>query len=84
MSDTDERVKLTMEQSLGMLPITVNVHTFRQSAIAVIGADWERDEIIKHIEKFGAELAGEIATGMGHGLVVEDERGFLFVETVKK
>ncbi len=30
------------------------------------------------------ELSGSLATGMNHGICLQDERGFLFIETKKK
>lgn len=84
----DEQERLTVEQAIAMLPDVLpdeddpTVHTFRQCASALIGADWKRADIIKLIEESGsAQLGGEQCTRMGHGLVLEDDHGFLFVET---
>jgi hypothetical protein len=44
-------------------------------------ADWPRARIEEVIASHPAELAGEMASGMGHGLVVHDGSGWLFIAT---
>lgn len=78
---TDE---LTIEQAVGMLPEGEYVHTFRNPNGILIGGDWKRDELVETFNKFGVGLSGPQATAMKHGLVVKDDRGFLFVETKEK
>jgi hypothetical protein len=85
----DERVELTPEQAIAMLPDGENVHTFRNSSGVMLGADWGRASIedeIRNAEK--RELAGGMATSMGHGLVLfpkgaQYQRDLLFVATRK-
>lgn len=79
----DERVRLTFDEALAMLPADEEIHTFRQAGFALIGADWDRDEILKLIREKGCELSGEIASRMGHGIVLFDGDGTLFVETLE-
>lgn len=88
MSD-DEKVDLTYEEAVGMLPDGDKIHTFRNAPPGVlIGADWDREDIIKAIADHGAELSGETATRTGHGMVIfTGERTIkdaLFVETRKE
>lgn len=83
MSDDSGREFISAEQALAMLPDKPRIHTFRYSAVALIGADWDREEIVALIKKSKPELTGEAATGMGHGLAVEDKHGFLFIETIR-
>lgn len=79
---SDEIVILTADEAIAMLPDGGTVHTFRQPAPGMlVGTDWDRDEVIAHIGFHGAELSGPTATGMGHGLVIRDLVGVLFVET---
>jgi hypothetical protein len=80
--EEDERVHLTFEQASAMLPAADHIHTFRGTGPIMIGADWPRDDLLSAIREHGAELAGPGATGMGHGLVLIDNHGPLFIETV--
>ena len=82
MSEED-RVVLSFYQAVAMLPDKQEIHTFRLSRVALIGADWDRSEIISAIKKYGVELSGPNASGMGHGMVLTDSNGFLFIETRK-
>jgi hypothetical protein len=85
MSETSERVHLEPADALAMVKEGEYVHTFRQSAHGMlIGADWPRARIEEVLAVHPAELAGEMATGMGHGLVVHDEHGWLFIATRKE
>jgi hypothetical protein len=85
----DERVELTPEQALAMLPEGEIVHTFRNPDGMMLGADWGRaavEEEIRNAER--RELAGDMATRMGHGLVLfpkdaQYQRDLLFVATRK-
>lgn len=80
----DEREPVNLERALEMIGETERVHTIRNSAIGVmLGADWDRADVIAAIEKFGVELSGPAATSMKHGLVLFDETGPLFIETVE-
>lgn len=80
---------LTLEQAISLLPEGDYIHTF-YGGFALIGADWERQEVIdklKSVDKI--EIAGEMARNMGHGLAVynndaEYMSDVLFIETDKK
>lgn len=77
-----EREFLTIDQAKAMLAEGKNIHTFRQSGYALLGADWERSEIIKALESSDSiELSGQAATALGHGICIKDESGWLFIET---
>ena len=78
------RKPLTREEAIELLPTDKYVHTFRQGVgpgMMLLGADCERGKLVKAIEEFGAELSGETATSMGHGIVLQDSTGLLFIET---
>lgn len=77
-----ERVVLSPIEAEAMLPEGEMIHTFRQAGYALIGADWERSEIIKAFQTCKPQLAGEQATAMKHGIVFFDDYGAVFVETV--
>ena len=80
----DERKQLTFKEAKAMLPKGSQVHTFIQAGSALIGAHWERQDILDAFEKFGVELSGAQATAMQHGLVFfEDGTRPVFVETRK-
>lgn len=84
MSESDERVKLTKMQAIKLLPLSPNIHTFRQVGPTFVCADWTRSDIVAAMLEYGFELSGERATAMGHGMVFLDEIGHIFVETKKE
>ena len=85
----DNRVFLTPEQANSMLSQDEMIHTFLSLPMVMLGADWERSEIIKLIDDappMGLQLTGETAQSMKHGLAVwrgpEDKGEWVFVETI--
>jgi hypothetical protein len=77
------RVYLTKEQAVSMLPDGDTIHTFLSNSIALIGADWDRIKIIKAIADCKCEIGGEACKAMNHGLVVHAGDLPLFVECKK-
>lgn len=77
----DDRRVLTKEEAIAMLPDGDTIHTFRNPAGMLLGADWSRADVIKAIEQHEVELAGDTATQMKHGMVLHDGRGYLFIQT---
>ncbi|HIY04300.1 MAG TPA: hypothetical protein H9733_05000 [Candidatus Anaerotignum merdipullorum] len=83
----NEKKFITKEQAVYILPDGNLIHTFYQLGSSLVGADWSREEIIEKIQKSDIlELTGEIAKGMGHGLVAYDkdterQSQILFIET---
>lgn len=81
MSD-NERKLIDYEQAVAMLPEDDQIHVYDNPAPGVlVGADWDRDELLSLMRESACELAGETATSMGHGLVVWDGKRPLFVAT---
>lgn len=86
---TEERVFLTPEEAIAMLPEGEYVHTFRNPGGMLLGADWKRASVEQAIrEADQREIAGGMAASMGHGLVLfpkgaEYQSELLFVETRK-
>jgi hypothetical protein len=82
---SDERQLLTKEEAIAKLPDKEYIHTFRQAnnpfATALIGAGWDKNEIISAMDNYEFELSGERATSMNHGMAFQDEHGWCFVET---
>jgi hypothetical protein len=71
-----------LEKYLEMIKFNKSkVHTFRSSPGVLIGADWSKQKLLKAIKKFGIAESGPSAVAMGHGLVLIDEHGPLFIET---
>ena len=83
---SEEIVFLTIEEAKNMLPVRDVVHTFRQGGLALIGCDWDKSDVLDTMNKFSdaIQLSGETATSMGHGIVLEDDKGYLFIETKEK
>lgn len=77
----NERKILDADTAIAMLPDDDDIHTFRNPAGMLLGCDCKREWVIDKIRKHQAELAGEMATRMKHGLVVRDEDGLLFIAT---
>ena len=81
---------LTKEQAISVLPDGETVHTFYNFGFGLVGADWERDDILDKIEKSDiVELAGQGARGMGHGICAYNkgtkwQSEILFIETDEK
>lgn len=80
----NDRVMVSFNDAVAMLPEGDSVHTFRDSGRALIGADWSRQEIIDWLLTHQVELSGEQAVGMNHGLAGHDKYGWLFIETKKE
>jgi hypothetical protein len=62
---------LTTDQALAVLAPGERVHTYVAGSVAMIGADWERDDAEAAIR--GADirlLSGGVARATGHGLVI--------------
>lgn len=77
---------ITAEQAINIIPEKEYIHTFYSIGV-LIGADWERIEIIKKIKSSDIlELTGETARKIGHGLAIYNKNTkylsqVLFVET---
>ncbi len=78
---SEERVFVSFEQAVAMLPDKEYIHTFRNGGIALLGAAWSKAEIIEQLRDHKNELAGGCASSMGHGLYSADEYGGVFIET---
>lgn len=78
----DERVKVELDDAISRLDLRDGrVHTFRQGGFMLIGADWDLEEAVAAMRKHGVEESGPEATGAGHGLVLIDDHGPLFIAT---
>ena len=81
MSD-EERVFLTADEAIAMLPDRDVIHTF----LGFIGADWDRQDVVDLINNApenGIELAGGMAAALDHKIACfsEDRGRYIFIET---
>lgn len=70
---TEERILLTKEQALSLIPKRGQVHTFRSGTGILIGADWKVSTLRKAIKEAWSddiEIGGPQCLAMGHGLVI--------------
>ncbi len=72
---------LTYEEAVAMLPDDDRIHTYVQGGPCLIGADWDREDILSLIREQGARLTGPDASSRKHGLAVLRRSGPLFIET---
>jgi hypothetical protein len=77
---------ISFEQAVKMLPDEERIHTFRSTGPVILGADHDRVSLIETMKKFQdkIELSGKNATAMGHGIVLTDDKGPLFIKTNKE
>lgn len=81
---SDERadaIFYTPAEAEALIPDNEQIHTFRQGGFTLIGADWDRKDILELFKTGLPRSAGPRATAMRHGMVCEDHRGYIFIET---
>lgn len=84
-----QRRYITAEEAISLLPEGNEIHTFYNVPFGLVGADWDRADILQKLaEADKIEIAGETARSIGHGLAVYDndtkwQSEVLFVETDK-
>ena len=66
-----------------MLPDGEDIHTFYSTALALVGADWNRADILAAIDLHNCEIGGPECRRFNHGLVIHTNPGPLFVECKK-
>ncbi len=77
----DGRIVLSKEDARKCLVDGERIHTFRGTGFTMIGANWDREDILTTIEEYDVEISGEIAQSMKHGICLKDHHGWLFIET---
>ena len=69
MKKQDERYYLSYNEAVSVLPNEEYIHTFINEAFGLIGADWERHEVLNKLKNSDTiELCGKQARRMGHGI----------------
>ena len=87
---TMKRRFITADEAIDLLPEGDSIHTFYNESFGLIGADWDRADILqKLIESDKIEITGPEARSMGHGLAVYNndtkwQKDVLFIETDKE
>ena len=77
---------ITSEEAIELLPEGDEIHTFYNMGMIIIGADWEREDVIEKLEAVDViELTGECARSMNHGICAYNhgclQAEILFIET---
>lgn len=81
-SPQEERVFLSYDDAVAMIPDKGTVHVFTNPGIGIlVGSDWERESILKVLAECNPELSGQVATEMKHGIHVANHWPPLFIET---
>jgi hypothetical protein len=81
---TDEAVLLTYDEAVALVPESERIHTFLDLGIALLGADWDRDQVLDLLRVTDRrEVTGPAAQSMGHGLAAFRDGEPVFIETRK-
>lgn len=77
-----DRKYLSYDEAVALLPEDETIHVFRNPGVGcLIGADWDRGQVLEALKEHAPELAGEQATAMNHGIVIHDHHGPAFIAT---
>lgn len=77
-----DRIFLSEQQAIDLLPEGERIHTFLNAPLALIGSDWSREDVIDKIRRSDfREVAGNGARSMEHGLAVYDS-GYALMDVV--
>jgi hypothetical protein len=82
---SDDIQLLTYDEAVALLPDGERIHTYLDGGIALIGADWDRADILALLETTDRrEVTGPEAQSAGHGLAAFRADGTpVFIETRK-
>lgn len=71
MKKDREKILITPDEAITLLPDGDQIHTFRSGTGILIGADWSRKSIIEALRNNPdmIEIGGDGCKSMGHGLV---------------
>ncbi len=85
----EKRKFVSVDEAINLLPKGDEIHTFYNYGNCLIGADWDRQEVIDKLNASDKiELTGMQARNMGHGLAAYNndtkwQSEVLFIETDK-
>jgi hypothetical protein len=78
----DGIVLLSYDEAVALLPEGDKIHTFVDGGLALVGADWDRDDILRLLrETERREVTGPAAQAMGHGMAACRDTGPVFIKT---
>jgi hypothetical protein len=75
---------LTYDEAVALLPDGERIHTFLDGGLAIIGAHWDRADILALLERTDRrEVTGPAGQGqgLGHGLAAYRDGEPVFIET---
>lgn len=82
---------ITAEEAINVLPEGKTIHTFLSNGVMLVGADWDREDVLEKINdpEYLIEITGPESRSLGHGLAVYHKNctrlsDVLFVETDKE
>lgn len=80
------KIYLTVEQAESVLPGGDSIHTFFNPGFGLIGADWDRKDILEQLKRVNRiEICGKNAKKLGHGICAYNDGcahdSVLFIET---
>jgi hypothetical protein len=79
---SEEAILLTYDEAVALLPEGERIHTFLDSGIAILGADWDREQVLALLATTDRrEVTGSAAQSMGHGLAAFRDGEPVFIET---
>jgi len=77
-----DRIFLTPDEALAMLPDRDRIHTTRRARVISIGCYWDRADIEEAIRQADIrEESGPRAARHGYRLAIHNADGMLFIET---
>jgi hypothetical protein len=77
-----EIILLSYEEAAALLPDGETVHTILDSPVALIGADWDREKVLRLLRETGRrEVTGPAAQSVGHGMAAFRGGRPVFIET---
>ena len=82
----DGKRYLNAEEAIALLPESELIHTFYSTGICLVGADWDRADVLQKLTEVDRiEIAGVSARSMSHGLAAYNNgarlNDVLFIET---
>lgn len=81
---------ISVNEAISLLPEGDTIHTFYNTGLALLGADWQRQDVIDKLAKSDKiEITGDTARSMNHGLAaynddIKYQSDILFIETDKE
>ena len=79
---TDDIQLLTYDEAVALLPDGERIHTFVQAGPAILGAGWDRADVLALLETTERrEVTGAAAQELGHGLAAFRDGEPVFIAT---